>query len=186
MLTSALSGAAVLRAGARVFLGWGQTGDEQPDAADDEPSAETEVLHSRTPAVMLIPTIALLAGAIGVGAWYGMADLATTAAHSFVDVAAYRAAVFGGVHHLDAASSSAPAWFDYLYCLGAVALALLIAALDLFWRRAGAVPTRLVRAAGTLMGPVRRLHSGRVGDYTAALVLGVGVLSALMTLTLRH
>ncbi len=34
------------------------------------------------------------------------------------------------------------------------------------------------------MWPIRRLHGGRVGDYTAALVLGVGVLSALMTLTL--
>lgn len=34
------------------------------------------------------------------------------------------------------------------------------------------------------MRPVRHLHSGRVGDYTAALALGVGVLGALMTLTL--
>ena len=149
MLTSALSGAAVLRAGARVFLGWGDTDDEERDAADEEPSAETEALYDRTPAVMLIPTIALLAGAIGVGAWYGMADLATTAAHGFVDVGAYRAAVFGGVRHLDAVSSSAPAWFDYLYCLGAVALALLIAAFDLWARRIGAVAQRARRAAST-------------------------------------
>ena len=141
-------------------------------------------LYDRTPAVMLIATIALLAGAIGVGAWYGMADLATTAAHGFVDVGAYRAAVFGGVRHLDAVSSSAPAWFDYLYCLGAVALALLIAAFDLWARRIGVVAERARRAASACMRPIRRLHSGRVGDYTAALVLGVGVLSALMTLTL--
>ena len=184
MLTSALSGAAVLRAGARVFLGWGETDDEERDAADEEPSAETEGLYDRTPAVMLIPTIALLGGAIGVGAWYGMADLATTAANGFVDVGAYRAAVFGGVRHLDAVSSSAPAWFDYLYCLGAVALALLIAAFDLWARRIGVVAERARRAASACMRPIRRLHSGRVGDYTAALALGVGVLSAVMTLTL--
>ena len=185
MLTSALSGAAVLRAGARVFLGWGDIGDEERDAADEETTAETDDdLYERTPAVMLIPTIALLAGAIGVGVWYGMADLATTAAHSFVDVGAYRAAVFGGVRHLEAVSSSAPAWFDYLYCVGAVALALLIAGLDLWARQLGAAAHRILRTGSTLMRPIRELHSGRVGDYTAALALGVGVLSALMTLTL--
>ena len=101
---------------------------------------------------MLVPTIALLVGAIGVGVWFGMADLATTAAHSFVDVGAYRAAVFGGVRHLDAVSSSAPAWFDYAYCLGAVALALVIAALDLWSRQIGAVAQRARRATSTLYG----------------------------------
>ncbi|MGB0096683.1 MAG: hypothetical protein WBP81_29615 [Solirubrobacteraceae bacterium] len=121
---------------------------------------------------MLIPTIVLLAGAIGVGAWYGMADLATTAAHGFVDVGAYRAAVFGGVRHLDAVSSSAPAWFDYLYCLGAVALALLIAAFDLWARRIGAVAQRVRRAASTCMRPIPRLDSGRVGTTRRRSCLG--------------
>jgi len=184
MIISALSGAAVLRAGARVFLGWGESHDEERDSADEETSAETEQLYDHTPAVMLIPTIALLAGAIGVGAWYGMADLATTAAHTFVDVSAYRAAVFGGARQLGAASSAAPAWFDYVYCAGAVVLAVLIAALGLFSRRIGAAAERLVRAAHVGMEPIRRLHTGRVGDYAAALALGVGILAALMTLTL--
>ncbi|MGB0096684.1 MAG: hypothetical protein WBP81_29620 [Solirubrobacteraceae bacterium] len=47
MHTSALSGAAILRAGARVFLGWGDTDDEERDAADEETSAETEALYDR-------------------------------------------------------------------------------------------------------------------------------------------
>ena len=79
----------------------------------------------------------------------------------------------------------APTWFDYVYCVGAVGLALLIAALDLWARRIGVVARGVRRAASTCMIPIRRLHSGRVGDYTAALALGVGVLSALMTQTLR-
>ena len=35
------------------------------------------------------------------------------------------------------------------------------------------------------MRPIKALHSGRIGDYTAALVLGVGALGALFTITLR-
>ncbi len=133
---------------------------------------------------MFIPTVLLLVGAVGVGVWYGFADLAASAAHNFVDVSGYQAAVFGVPRHLAAARSSSPAWYDYLYCVGATLLALTFTAIDLWSRQIGAGARSLLTVARSAIAPVRRLHTGRIGDYTAALALGVGLLAALMTLTL--
>jgi len=38
--------------------------------------------------------------------------------------------------------------------------------------------------ATTAIQPLRRLHTGKVGDYTAALTVGVGVFGALIALSL--
>ena len=182
VLASALAGAAVLRAGARIFLGWGDVSEERdPSSSDEDTEAETLGPADRTPAVMFIPTVLLLTGAAGVGVWFGFADLVTTAAHRFIDGAGYRAAIFGGAPPLGSAGSSAPEWYDWLYCTGATVLALAIAGLGLWGRRLGA--ERILRLAGTVMRPVKALHTGRIGDYTAALAVGVGVLGALFTIT---
>jgi multicomponent Na+:H+ antiporter subunit D len=167
-----------------VFLGRGDVSPAERDAADEETTSETEDLYDHTPTIMFLPAVALLVGAMGVGVWFGIADLATTAAHAFVDVPGYHAAVFGGTHHAPAVESASPEWFDYLYCGGATVLAMVFAATDLWGTRMGRIGPRVVEAGRTVIAPIQRLHSGRVGDYTAALVLGVGLLSALMALTL--
>ncbi len=185
MLVSGLCGAAVLRAAARVFCGWGRV-ESARDTADEETAAETENLHNRTPAVMFVPTFLLFVGALAVGVWFGFADLAETAARGFLDTPAYQAAVFGfPVHHVGTAASSSPAWFDYLYCGGAVLIAVALAAVLLWGVDASTAVARMLAAMKRLTLPVRRLHSGRVGDYAAALTLGVGAFGALMTLALR-
>jgi hypothetical protein len=89
------------------------------------------------------------------------------------------------LRHLAAATSSSPEWFDYLYGGGATLLAVAFAVFGLWGQRVPGKLRAVVPALSSTMRPVRRLHTGRVGDYTAALVFGVGVLSALMTLTLR-
>ena len=43
----------------------------------------------------------------------------------------------------------------------------------------------LLRTATAVMHPLKSLHTGRIGDYTAALALGVGTLGALFSITLR-
>jgi multicomponent Na+:H+ antiporter subunit D len=185
VLASALAGAAVLRAGARVFLGWGDVEEEEEvSSSDEETERETRSSSDRTPVVMLIPAVLLLLGAAGVGVWFGFGDLAATAAHRFVDGAGYRAAIFGGPPPLGVATSSAPEWYDWLYCGGASVLALVAASIGLWGRR--------IRAAGrfldinrAVMRPLKALHTGRIGDYTAALVAGVGLLGALFAITLR-
>ncbi len=183
-LASGLAGAAVLRAGARVFLGWGDVAEEQePSSSDQDTESETQGSANHTPAVMLIPAVLLLAGAAGVGVWFGFGDLVATAAHRFVDGLGYRSAIFGGPPPLGTSNSSAPEWYDWLYCGGATLLALTAAAVGLWGRRLDL--HRVLNLAGAFMRPIKRVHTGRIGDYTAALVLGVGVLGALFTLTLR-
>ena len=182
VLSSALAGGAVLQAGARVFLGWGEV-ERSDDDADQATVPETDREHDRTPAVMLVASIVLLAGAVGSGVWFGFADLAQTAAQRFAAGAAYRAIVFGHSIAPLHADSSSPAWYDWLYCAGSTLLALAVAAAGLWGRRLGA--GALLELGARAIAPVRRLHNGRIGDYTAALTLGVGVLGGLLVLTLR-
>lgn len=183
-LVAALTGAAVLRAGARIFLGWGSRSPEPPHAPDDETEPESEHEQPRTPAMLWMPAVVLLLGAIGTGVWYGFADLAATAARGFVDVNGYAAAVYGKPVPVVSVTSSAPEWFDYLYGGGATLLALTIAALDLWGPQAFGWWSRVRAGATVALKPIRRLHTGRVGDYAAALTVGVGVLGALLAITL--
>jgi multicomponent Na+:H+ antiporter subunit D len=183
VLASGLSGAAVLRAGARVFLGWGDM-EKHRDPADEETERETVGDPNRTPVVMLAASILLLAGAVGSGVWFGFADLAESAARRFISGPAYRAIVFG--QHAAAqihATSSSPEWYDWIYCGGATLLALALASLSLWGRRIGA--GRLLHVGSAVVSPLGRLHTGKIGDYTAALTVGLALLGGLLTLTLR-
>jgi multicomponent Na+:H+ antiporter subunit D len=183
-LTSALCGGAVLRAYARIFLGWGEAGGAEAET-DEDTEPESAELQDRTPLLQLIPAVALLAGAIGIGVWFGFADLAQTAAERFTDVHSYLATVLtGSGHHIAAADSSSPEWFDWLYCGGATLAALAFAAAGLWGRRYLPRASRVVGRASQALAPIRRTHSGQIGDYTAALGLGVGVLGALLAITL--
>jgi multicomponent Na+:H+ antiporter subunit D len=183
-LVSALTGAAVLRAGVRIFLGWGSRSPEPPHSPDDETEPESPGRQPRTSALLFLPTAALLAGAVAIGVWYGFADLVASAAHRFVDVSGYIGAVYGKPTPPGSASSSAPEWFDYLYGAGAALLAVTIAALDLRAPRSAGAWDRVRAGASALLNPIRRLHTGRIGDYTAALTVGVGVIGVLLAVTL--
>jgi multicomponent Na+:H+ antiporter subunit D len=166
VLAAALSSGAVLRAGARVFLGWGSA-PEPIEYAVDEASEP----HDRTPVVMTIPVVVLLAGAMALGVWFGFADLAKAGAARFVDHVGYLGRVLhGAAGPLPPSSSSAPRWFDFLYGGGAVAGAVAVAAIGL-WGRLDLRP---------LVRPLTRLHSGRVGDYVAWFALGAGGIATLM------
>ena len=166
-----------------MFLGWGEPSHEEPAGADDETDRETDRQQDRTPVVMLATSVVLLVGTIGFGVWFGFADLAATAARRFISGTAYQAIVFGHPPAAIHATSSAPEWYDWIYSTGATTLALAFAAIGLWGRRLGV--GRLVRAGHRVMSPVRRLHTGRIGDYTAALTLGVGLLGGLLAVTLR-
>jgi multicomponent Na+:H+ antiporter subunit D len=183
-LASALCGAAVLRAAARVFRGWGSVPHDPPDLADEDTEPETTGAHDRTPAVLFLPALALLVGAVATGVWSELAGLAATAAHRFADFAGYHAAVFGSARHLGTVSSSSPEWFDYLYGAGTTALAVALAGMTLWGERLLPGWHRVVSAAGVVIRPIRDLHTGKVGDYTAALTLGVGILGVLLMVSL--
>ncbi|MFK8845343.1 complex I subunit 5 family protein [Streptomyces sp. Ac-502] len=180
VVVSAVTGGAVLRAVARVFLGLGarpgaagqaEARADETSGKDEEP--ETAGPLSRIPDTMLAVPVVLLAGALAVGVVPALHAAVGRAADAFLDRAGYTAAV---LHTPPAAHvpTPGPHW-----SVAGVALGLLSAALACLlarWavRRTG--PTRQTRWAA----PVRRLHSGHIGDYVAFILAGMALVAALL------
>jgi len=194
------SSGAVLRAAARIWLGWGdiESSRTDPGTADDpgeeaegrSDTAGTEQAQDRrersgrqrrVPLTMVLPPLALLAIGLGLGLTSGIEEHAATAAAAFSDRAAYAAAVLGahsgsiatGGTIVVPASPAASAG-GVLTDLGQVLAALCVAGIALD-RRA----LRLRRALAASTGWLRRLHSGLVGDQVTWLVAGLALLAAL-------
>jgi multicomponent Na+:H+ antiporter subunit D len=186
-LAAALSGAAVLRAGGRVFLGLGDRDDpllsQQPQHAERE-EPEDDV---RRPRVALAAAGVLLALALGLAVVPGVAQRAAAAAAQAQDRHALVEAVLHGVPE-PPASAPAPHLGAAAYGEGVAttAGALVLALVGLYRRR---LP-RLVRvAAARLVGPpldaIRAAHSGVLGDYVAWLVFGSGLVLGLFAALVR-
>jgi multicomponent Na+:H+ antiporter subunit D len=194
------SSGAVLRAAARIWLGWGDS--ESPDAdtdTADDPGEEAEDRSDtadaprppdrrersgqqrRVPLTMLLPPLALLAIGLGLGLTSGIEEHAAAAAAAFADRASYTAAVLGtrsgsiptGGRVVVPASAAASAG-GVLADLGQVLAALCVAVIALDRR---ALRLRRTLAAGTRW--LRRLHSGLVGDQVTWLTAGLALLAAL-------
>jgi multicomponent Na+:H+ antiporter subunit D len=174
---SALAAAALLRAGARVFMGAGAPAPE--DERFDRTDVDERDEHggaSLGPGLLA----ALLVGmSLGWGLVPGLGHAVTAAAARFTDSPGYAAAVLGGhapappvpeVHH--------PGATAYLYAAATLAGALAVAALGLSGRR---LPTAAARAVNA----VRALHSGHAGDYVAWTAAGAVGLAGLFALVLR-
>lgn len=176
---SAVVGAAVLKAGARVFLGWGtaerDAGDhDEGDDAEEEGGEPTSSRERRTPVWMLAPPAALLAGALALGLAPEVDDWATHAAASFQHREAYAAAVLAGEElAVPSVEPAAPKAKDVVLSLLAVAAAIPLAALAVVRRRLPLFPRG------------RALHSGHVGDYVTWVVVGTVAFGAAFALVLR-
>ncbi len=157
LVSSALTGAAVLRVAGRVFAGWGESvGEEQGSASDEE--QETD---GKRPWPLLAAPAVFLLGLAAVR-WDGTGALATRAA--------------AGLMHAEtlpspALSGSAGPWV-------ATAAALVIAAYNLGRRR---LPGWFTRALDVVGGPplqaLRAMHSGLVTDYVAWITVGLALFS---------
>jgi multicomponent Na+:H+ antiporter subunit D len=170
VISSILTGGAVLRVAGRVFMGWGAS-QRQEDIQLRLPreSDEERIERDVTPPLMLIVPGVLLVGAIVVGLIPGALPGIETAASRFADHAAYATWVLQGTStHFPPAPTSHVEAFDYLYGAAGVLGAVGIAALTLFGapirRRLPAGFERRPRAALTVL---RRLHSGDTRDYIA-------------------
>lgn len=193
VVVSAATGGAVLRAGARVFLGpvpvaGSGTAPSRPagaadDAAADEAAEETTGKAeepetsggrlTRVPGSMLAVPAALLAGALAVGLVPGLRTGTGHAADAFTDQAGYLAAVLHGRATVPA-STPPPHWSTAGVLWGLVATALAVGLALLAVRRPlGAEPARWTT-------PLRRLHSGHVGDYVAWFLAGITLLGVLV------
>jgi multicomponent Na+:H+ antiporter subunit D len=185
-LAGALVGAALLRAGARIFLGWGSEGDPllsvEADAKPPDHDASPGWLLAVTTATVLLGTVVSLVPGLTQRSEYG--------ADRFLDRAAYAARVLHG------RAMSTPPQLPFtlthatpesvLYGTGATLLALALAAFGLYRRR---LPVA-ARAGGTrVLGPplhvLRAVHSGVIGDYVTWLTVGTAVIGGVWALTLR-
>jgi multicomponent Na+:H+ antiporter subunit D len=177
VLSSALTGGAVLRASAAVFLGWGHTDNKDADTPKRE-EKETNKKYRRTPLTMLVPTGALLALALGVGLWPELAHEARQAATRFQDTAGYASAVLVDRPVERAFGEEEPAPHGSLAGMASAFGAAALALAALFRQYLPQTVRRLGRAGKPLLSVLRTLHSGHVGDYVVWIVVGVAVLGA--------
>jgi multicomponent Na+:H+ antiporter subunit D len=185
-MASGVCAGAMLRAGARVFLGWGAREDDLLSPEPDEHAPERDVSGG------LLATVAGLAIVLGIVASVvpGIEGRTELAAERFADTSAYRAAVLHGAAHGDAAARLPFSLLTVdtasaLYGILAIAIAAATAAFGLWHRR---LPRGVLAAGARTLGPpvtaVRVAHSGIVGDYLLWLAAGSAMVAAVWALTL--
>jgi multicomponent Na+:H+ antiporter subunit D len=186
VVTSALTSGAILRVAARVFKGWGPRlprHQELLTAITEQP--ETLQPHDRTPIVMAVPPLVLLAAGLLVGLIPALRDGIGDAAASATDRAAYAAHVLGELPATVHRSGPHPGVTALDYVLGAATAlgAVGVAAIAVTGhRRRPRLPSLERAVTGAIVG-LRRLHSGCVNDYIAWLVAGLAVIGGALALT---
>jgi multicomponent Na+:H+ antiporter subunit D len=185
-LGSALAGAALFRAGARIFLGWGDKQDALLGKAIEEDPLERNVLR---PLLVAVAVAAVVLG-IAISVVPGLGQRAEYAADRFRDTSGYAARVLHAKRLPPPTSLPVSirrtSLESVLYGVGATILALGLAAVGLDRRR---VPRVLaVTAERTLAPPIRvlhALHSGVVGDYVTWVAVGTAVTGGVWALLLH-
>jgi multicomponent Na+:H+ antiporter subunit D len=186
IVATVLTSAALLSAGARVFLGWGTRW--RPARDPREPLTERSELvgsRGRVPAVMFVSAAVLIASGLVMAALPGVVERAQQSAHAFTDRAAYAAAVLGrpvprgpAIHYVHATALEVV--LGVMTALGAIGLSAIV--LERV-RLPYAVPRSLSRAVRGGVWRLRRQHSGQIGDYVAWATLGFALFGGLLAVT---
>jgi multicomponent Na+:H+ antiporter subunit D len=167
VVASALVGGGVLRVVRTVFLGRGAVPPRHP-ACRAAVAEEAEVERGRAPSPTIATGTTLLVLGLAWGLVPGLLDAATHAAARFADHAGYAASVLRGTAaSAPAPAGEAPTAAAWLYGLASGALAVGVA---------------LLRTMPE--GPLRALHSGRIGDYVAWTAVGAAAIASVFALTL--
>jgi multicomponent Na+:H+ antiporter subunit D len=177
ILAEALTAAAVLRATGRIFLGWGKVREATSRGSAHiklMPETNTKSTSPRTPVSMWIPALLLLVVGMGLFTPIRVRAILHSRINAFQDGLSYQSAVLDGHSATSIAGpftmNAAPSW-QQLITLVATGLLALIA---LF-------PASIGRQANKSLGyliarrmkQLRKLQSGRLGDYVAWLAFGV-------------
>lgn len=185
-LGSALSGAALLRSGARIFLGWGDGHDPLLGKPMDEEPIDRNVLR---PLLVAVASVTVALG-FAISLVPGLGQRAEYAAERFRDRTAYAALVLHGTPmkappNLPVAIHSTTLE-TVLYGVVATLLATGLAGVGLYRRRLPRpVSTFAERTLAPPIAVLRALHSGVVGDYVTWVVVGTAVTGAAWALLLR-
>lgn len=188
-LTAAIIGGAVLRATARVWLGWGpEQPEDSPSGEERHEDPETQGQQQKPPLIMLAPAIMLIALACLTGLAPGIHHHAIAAATRFEDRAAYAATTLG-IHvsgHHPAPDFSGPGRSSDFFEIGTLAGAIILAAIALFRDRLPQVLGTVAGAtAGRAIKGLRALHDGHIGDYVTWLVVGVSVFGGICAIAIH-
>jgi multicomponent Na+:H+ antiporter subunit D len=174
------SSAAILRAGARVFLG---AGDQDDPLLSKEPTESVSPEERSNVPVMAAVTLVLALAGLVVGALTGLAADAVDAAHGFTDRLSYAGAV---LEHRASPPVAHMAWHttteSVTWACITLAGSFLVGWLSLFRTR---LPDSMTRVLAAALAPLRAAHSGHIGDYVAWLTFGTAVIGGLFALTIR-
>jgi multicomponent Na+:H+ antiporter subunit D len=190
VLVSIFTGGAALRIAGRVFLGWGpdrrERDERQASRADAEEDEAQDAARTRTPPLMILVPVLLLAASLAIGLIPGAVPAIEQAAGRFRDHAGYLAFVLHDHHRFQPVTTTHVAGYDYLYGAVAAVGAVLIAAVGLWGRPLRRwIPDLVLRpVAGSIIG-LRRLHSGHIGDYIAWWTAGAALLGGSSLIFLR-
>ena len=183
MFAGVVTGAAVLRLAARIYFGWGEDLDRSRQEEGETDEGRETSGDTKIPATMFVPAFLLLVLAAGYSFIPHLRQAVELAGMRFLDQAAYQSQVlYNGslpAYHLPREESLFPAAIRGVV---STMLALGCAAFVLFRSRS---PWRFFDFSGgltLLMRPLRKLHSGHIGDYVAWLTLGVAVLGGIFAL----
>lgn len=186
-IAAGISSGAVLRAGARVFLGWGPAEDPLLTAQPPEEPPE----RKKSPiGMMAASTGALVLLGVVMSVVPGLEDRVVHGADRFRDRHAYVDFILKG--HERAPGPAAPyvvhpATAASLGWSGlSVVVALAAALLGLCWRR---IPQAALRILARTLGPpvrgLRSVHSGIPGDYVTWITVGAALVGGVWAVTLR-
>jgi multicomponent Na+:H+ antiporter subunit D len=184
---SVLTGAAVLRAFGRIFLGIGPRKPDAPEVGGEKSEKpETSGPHGHLPWTMLAATAVLLAAGLAVGVVPGLPDAAHAGMVRLLDTQGYAASVIDGV--APPLASAAPPMHlvpALVHGFGTSVGAALLAAVILFRSALPGFVRAPVRRAWGSIRFLRELHDGRIGDYVAWETFGFALFGGLCALLLR-
>ncbi len=188
LISAVLTAGAVFRVAGRVFLGWGRAEDSETGGAKkipEQPETKDGGGDHRIPPEMFGPAAVLAVLALAIGITPGVRQAAQSAATRMADASGYQAIVLDHatvplapppVEHVFPKSSLARA-------ILATALAFALAGFSLspYWPRKKSFLNPLKAS----MLALRKLHSGRVGDYVALLTLGVAAFGVALSVLIQ-
>jgi len=177
LLAGVVTGAAVLRAGLRIFLGLGDAGPVDRSSQVDELPETTDAAHT-IHWHLYLPACICMGGAVVLSFWAAFTNGVFSASRGFLDFPAYAHVVYSGAILLP--QRIAPSFSHTAPLLQALVRALLALGLA-FWAVVHLRLPRWLRWPSHLEGsmrPIRALQSGHPGDYVAWLTVGCATVGA--------
>jgi multicomponent Na+:H+ antiporter subunit D len=176
VLVSAATGGAVLRASLRIHFGLGpRPHGPDTDTTKGEDEQQEGRFPGRTPTTMVAAIVMLLAGGLLIGTVPAVSHVIGDGAQRLLDRPGFLGQALYGAGSAQPTEQLADAEWSWPSVMLGLLSAVLAVAIAVIGVRLGV--GRLLKKP---LHVLHRLHSGHVGDYVAWLLLGIGLLGALL------